>query len=85
MANIASQVKRNRQNIKERARNQAVRSEIKTRLKQATDAADAGDAATAAEAYRLAQKRIDSAVAKGILHKRTAARKKARLARRMRG
>ena len=83
MANIASQIKRNRQNTKRRARNLAVKSEMKTRIKKAEDAAASGDQAAAAEALRQAQKRIDSAVAKGVLHPRTAARRKSRLARRV--
>ncbi len=82
MANIKSQMKRNRQNEKARMRNKSVRSEMKTRVKQTLEAVE--DPATdAAEAYKLAQKRIDEAVSKGVLHKRTAARKKARLARRV--
>ena len=84
MANIASQIKRNRQNSKRHARNVAVISEMKTRIKKAEAAAAAGDAAAAEEALRAAQKRIDSAVAKGVLHPRTAARRKSRLARRVR-
>jgi small subunit ribosomal protein S20 len=83
MANIKSQMKRNRQNAKRNLRNKAVRSELKTRTKAAMAAAEAGDATAADEALRLAQKRIDSAVAKGVLHKNTAARRKARLARRV--
>jgi small subunit ribosomal protein S20 len=83
MANIASQIKRNRQNAKRRARNQGVRSEMKTRMKAAVIAAESGDQAAADAAYRDAQKRIDSAVAKGVLHKRTAARRKSRLAKRI--
>ena len=79
MANIASQIKRNRQNEVRRQRNQAVRSELKTRTRQALAAAEAGDADAAHEAQRLAQQRIDTAVSKGLLHKKTAARRKARL------
>ena len=79
MANIASQIKRNRQNEVRRQRNQAVRSELKTRTRQALAAAEAGDADAAHEARRLAQQRIDTAVSKGLLHKKTAARRKARL------
>lgn len=79
MANIASQIKRNRQNEVRRQRNQAVRSELKTRMRQALAAAEAGDADAAHEAQRLAQQRIDTAVSKGLLHKKTAARRKARL------
>lgn len=81
MANIKSQIKRNRQNEKRRLRNKAVRSEMKTRVNQAIAAAEEGE--DAAEAYRLAQKEIDQAVAKGVLHKKTAARRKSRLAQRV--
>ena len=82
MANIKSQRKRNRQNEKARVRNKAVRSEMKTRVKQTLDAIE-NPSADAEEAYLLAQKRIDEAVSKGVLHKNTAARKKARLAKRV--
>jgi small subunit ribosomal protein S20 len=82
MANIKSQRKRNRQNEKARMRNKAVRSEMKTRVKQTLDAVE-DPSADAEEAYLLAQKRIDEAVSKGVLHKNTAARKKARLAKRV--
>ena len=79
MANIKSQVKRNRQNERRNARNRAIRSELKTRSQQAIDAAEAGDAAKAEELLVVAQKRIDMAVTKGVLHKKTAARRKSRL------
>ena len=83
MANIKSQIKRNKQNETARQRNQAIRSEIKTRSKSALAAAESGDAKAAAEALRLAQQRIDTATSKGVLHKKTAARQKSRLARRV--
>lgn len=82
MANIKSQIKRNRQNEKRRQRNKSVRSELKTREKQAVAAAS-DDAADTDAAFRLAQKKIDEAAAKGVLHKRAAARKKSRLAKRV--
>ncbi|MBT8198740.1 MAG: 30S ribosomal protein S20 [Acidimicrobiia bacterium] len=81
MANIASQKKRNRQNERHHDRNQALRSEVKTRTKRVLDAVEAGDAAGADEALRAAQKRIDSAVSHGVMKKNTAARRKSRLAR----
>jgi small subunit ribosomal protein S20 len=81
MANIESQKKRNRQNIRRNERNKAVRSELKTRTRNALAAAESGDAAAAETALRLAQKRIDKAVSKGVLKKNTAARQKARLTR----
>jgi len=83
MANIRSQIKRNRQNEARRRRNQAVRSELKTRAKTAIAAADGGDAEAAAAALRLAQERLDTAAAKGTLHRRTVARRKSRLTRRV--
>ena len=82
MANIKSQIKRNRQNERRRLRNKAARSEIKTRVKAAVRAAeDAGD--TSVEALQAAVKRIDKAAAKGIIHKNQAANRKSRLMRRV--
>jgi small subunit ribosomal protein S20 len=82
VANIASQIKRNRQNEKRRLRNKAVRSELRTRSKRALIAAEYGDE-DAAEAARLAIKRIDSAAAKGVIHANQAANRKSRLMRRL--
>ena len=81
MANIKSQIKRNRQNEKRRLRNRTVRSEVNTRTKAALAAADSGDEDAAAETLRMAVKRIDKAAAKGVIHKNTAARRKSRLVR----
>ncbi len=80
MANIDSQKKRNRQNETARQRNRAMSSELKTRSRTAIEVAETGDAAAAEEALRAAQKRIDMAATKGLLHKSTAARRKSRLA-----
>ncbi|MBG7604468.1 MAG: 30S ribosomal protein S20 [Actinobacteria bacterium] len=76
MANIKSQKKRILTNNKRHERNKAVKAEMKTRTKQATDSigTDAND-----EDVRVAMKRIDSAASKGVIHKNTAARKKSRL------
>ena len=82
MANIKSQIKRNRTNEVSRLRNKAARSEIKTRMKSAVRAAEAG-AETAAEDLRLAVKRLDKAAARGIIHKNQASNRKARLVRRI--
>jgi small subunit ribosomal protein S20 len=84
MANIKSQIKRNRQNERRRQRNRTVRSELKTRARNAIEAAQAGDAAAAEEALRVAQQRIDAAAAKGVLPKNTAARRKSRLTKQVR-
>ena len=82
MANIKSQMKRNRQNEKARERNKAVRSELRTRVKNAEGAAAEG-AENAEEMARLAVQKIDKAAQKGVLHQNTAARRKSRLAKRL--
>ena len=79
MANTKSQIKRNRQNETRHQRNKSIRSELKTRAKHAVDAAEAGDATRAEELLKVAQKRFDMAVTKGVIHKNTASRRKARL------
>ena len=80
MANIASQIKRNRQNEKRRVRNKGVRSELRTRTKTAVEAAGTEDQD---EALRLALKRIDKAASHGVIHKNQAANRKSRLMRRV--
>ena len=82
MANIKSQIKRNKQNERRRLRNKSVRSELKTRVKTAVSAAEQG-VPEAADALRMAVKRIDKAAAKGVIHKNQAANRKARLMRRL--
>ena len=81
MANIKSQIKRNRQNEKRRLRNRTVRSELRTRTKAAMDAAEAGEGG--AEALAAAMQRIDTAAAKGVIHANSAARQKSRLQKRI--
>jgi small subunit ribosomal protein S20 len=78
VANIKSQIKRNKQNLVRHERNKAVRSELKSRTKSAIAAAESG-ADDAAERLRLAIKRIDKAAAKGVIHRNAAARRKSRL------
>lgn len=78
MANIKSQKKRNRQNVVRRARNKSITSDLKTAVKKVEQAAAAGEPTDTL--YRDAQKKIDMAATKGVLHPRTAARKKSRLA-----
>jgi len=81
VANIKSQIKRNRQTVKRTARNKGVRSELRTRTKTA-HAAIAEGTEGADEALRLAIKRIDKAAAKGVIHKNQAANRKSRLMKR---
>jgi len=82
VANIKSQIKRNKTNAKRAERNKAVRSELKTRTKGAVTAAEEGADDAQAKA-RLAQKRIDMAAAKGVIHKNAASRRKSRLAKKL--
>ena len=82
MANIKSQIKRNRQNERRRLRNKAVRSEIKTRVKSAVAAAQQGSDGSA-DALKLAVQRIDQAAAKGMIHKNQASNRKSRLMRKL--
>lgn len=84
MPHTKSQAKRDRQAIANRARNRAIRSELRTRARQVEEAAANGDREAAEQALRAAQKRIDQAVAKGVIKKNTAGRQKAKLARRAR-
>jgi small subunit ribosomal protein S20 len=76
VANIKSQKKRNITNAKRAERNKATKSELKTRIKNATAAigTESSD-----EAVRLAVKRLDMAAAKGVIHPNQAARRKSRL------
>jgi small subunit ribosomal protein S20 len=82
VANIKSQIKRNRQNERRRVRNKAVRSEVRTRTKTAVVATEAG-ADDADEKVREAMRTIDKAASKGVMHKNAAARRKSRLAKRV--
>ncbi len=82
MANIKSQIKRNRQNEVRRLRNKAVKSEIKTRVKNAVSAVQTG-ADDSPEAIRMAVKRIDKAAAQGIIHPNQASNRKSRLMKRV--
>ena len=85
MANIKSQIKRNRQNEKARLRNKAVKSELKTSVRKFREAADAGDADAATTAMRAACRNLDKAASKGVIHKNQAANRKSAIAKRGRG
>jgi small subunit ribosomal protein S20 len=80
MANIKSQIKRNRQNEKRGERNKTVRTALKTSTKKVRTAVAAGEADEAMARQLETARALDKAVAKGIVHKRTAARRKSRLA-----
>ena len=80
MANIKSQIKRIKTNEKARLRNKSVSSSIKTAVRKFRDALTAGDSAVITTELRSASKALDIAVAKGVLHKNSAANKKSSMA-----
>ncbi|CAM5569450.1 hypothetical protein SCALM49S_01021 [Streptomyces californicus] len=80
MANIKSQIKRNKTNEKARLRNKAVKSSLKTAIRKAREAVVAGDVEKATTAVRDASRQLDKAVSKGVIHKNAAANKKSALA-----
>ena len=82
MANIKSQIKRNKTNEKARQRNVAVKSALKTAVRRFRTAADSGDAAAATTALQTASKALDKAASKGVIHKNQAANKKSAMAQR---
>ena len=79
MANIKSAKKRILVNRAKALRNQMVKSQLKTVIKKFNAAVESGDKTAASELYRLAVKKVDQAVAHGILHKNNAAHKKSQL------
>ena len=83
MANIKSQKKRNLTNEKARLRNVAVRSEVKTVIRNVNEAIAAGDKDKATEALRLAGKKLDKAVSMGVLHNNNAANRKSAIAKKV--
>ena len=80
MANIKSAKKRILVNQAKALQNQMVKSQLKTVIKKFNAAVVAGDKVAASEAYKLAVKKVDQAVAHGILHKNNAAHKKSEFA-----
>jgi small subunit ribosomal protein S20 len=84
MANIASQRKRNARTLREHDENRRLTSAVKTHFRRLESAIEAGDAEAASTEHRELCSRIDTAVAKGALHRNAGARKKARAARLLR-
>jgi small subunit ribosomal protein S20 len=82
VANIKSQIKRNRQNEAARLRNKSVKSALKTAVRRFRAAADAGDATKAQELARTAGKLLDKASSKGVIHANQAANRKSSIAKR---
>jgi small subunit ribosomal protein S20 len=83
LANIKSQIKRNRQNEKRRVNNRVFRGRARTAVAKAHTALETAEQATSVEAVRLAVSTLDKAVAKGVIHKNNAARRKSRLMQRL--
>ncbi len=81
MANIKSQIKRNRTNEEARLRNKAAKSAIRTEMKKVRVAVEAKDAKKAEEALKSANRLIDKSVSDGVQHKNTASRQKSELSR----
>ena len=81
MANIKSQIKRNRQNEAARLRNKSVRSALKTYARRVRESLAAGDREAADAAFRRAARAYDKAASRGVIHPNNAANHKARLAR----
>lgn len=80
MANIKSQIKRNKTNEKARVRNQSVRSEVRTEVRKLRELVEAGDKTAAEAQLRVASRKLDKAVSKGVFHRNNAANKKSALA-----
>jgi small subunit ribosomal protein S20 len=80
VANIKSQIKRNKTNQKANDRNRAVKSELKTTVRQAREAISSGDKDKAQAAVKVATTKLDKAVSKGVLHKNQAANRKSAIA-----
>ena len=79
MANIKSQIKRNKQNEKRRLRNRIFRGSAHTAVRDAQSAIEGGEAASSKEAVQAAISRLDKAAEKGAIHRNNAARRKSRL------
>ena len=83
MAHSRSAKKRIRQTLKRRARNRWRKDQIKQAIKDFDEAVRQGDKGKAAEQLRLCYKKLDQVAAHRTIHKNAAARKKARLAKRL--
>ena len=82
MANIKSQIKRNKQNEKAHERNKAVKTGLKSAVRKFREAADAGDKDAALDASRVASRKLDKAASKGVIHKNQAANRKSAMMKR---
>jgi len=83
VAHSLSAKKRVRQNAKSRMINRTRKSQVKTQIKHFEAALSSGDIEAAGEQYRLVVKKLDKTAATSTMHKKTAARKKSRLAKKL--
>jgi small subunit ribosomal protein S20 len=83
VANIKSQIKRNKQNEKAHQRNKAVKSALRTHIRKFREAADTGNVEEATAALRVATRQLDKAASKGVIHKNQAANRKSAIAKRL--
>jgi small subunit ribosomal protein S20 len=83
VANIKSQIKRNRQNEKRRMRNKSVKSALKTAIRKFHEAAQTGDAEAATALMHDAARKLDKAASKGVIHKNQAANRKSAIAKKL--
>ncbi|GAA3300908.1 MULTISPECIES: 30S ribosomal protein S20 [Dactylosporangium] len=83
MANIKSQIKRNRQNEKRRLRNKSVKSSLKTAIRKFHEATAAGDNETAKALLENASRKLDKAASKGVIHKNQAANRKSAITKKL--
>jgi small subunit ribosomal protein S20 len=83
VANIKSQIKRNKQNEKRRLRNKSVKSSLKTAIRKFDAALEHGELDTATALMRDAARKLDKAASKGVIHQNQAANRKSSIARRL--
>jgi small subunit ribosomal protein S20 len=81
VANIRSQIKRNRQNERRRERNKAVRTRLRTEARKVREAGQGAESDSAGAQLKETARLLDKAASRGVIHRRTAARRKSRLAR----
>jgi len=83
VANIKSQIKRNKQNESARERNKSVKSALKTSIRRFRESADSGDTESAQQLAKAANRKLDKAASAGVIHKNQAANKKASISKRV--
>jgi small subunit ribosomal protein S20 len=83
VANIKSQIKRNKQNEKAHQRNKAVKSALRTHVRKFREAVEGGNVEAATTAMQVASRQLDKAVSKGVIHKNQAANRKSAIAKKL--